>query len=149
MTRFLVGQALLILAVILGITLIGGRMVTWLHPATMALVFVLVVPLLAVLSAHSLPELRQAFADALQSPAPSRSRGTSLQVWRLLEACLYFGGGIAFLTGLIITSTFRNSDRPLLGPKLAASLVAPFYSLLLAMTCRILRARVERAACED
>ena len=44
MTRFLVGQALLILAVILGITLIGGRMVTWLHPATMALVFVEAVP---------------------------------------------------------------------------------------------------------
>lgn len=149
MTRFLVGQALLILAVILGITLIGGRMVTWLHPAAMALVFVLAVPLLAVLSAHSHQELRQAFADALQSPAPSRSRATSLQVWRLLESFLYFGGAIALLTGLIITFSFLNANLPLLGMKLAATLVAPFYGLMLALTCRILRARVERATCED
>lgn len=145
MTRFLVGQALLLLTVLLGITLIGGRLVTWLHPAVMAALFVVAVPLLATLSAFPLRDLRQALADALGSDGDTPSKSTSLRVWRLLEYGVVSGGVLAFCTGLIITFTFLDAANPFLGFKLAATLVAPFYSVLLALACRVLRTRVEQA----
>ena len=145
MTRFLVGQALLLLAVLLGITLIGGRLVTWLHPAVMAALFVVVVPLLATLSAFPSRDLCQALADALSPEATTPSRPTSLRVWRLLEYSVVAGGLLAFCTGLIITFTFLDTANAFLGFKLAATLVAPFYSVLLALACRVLHTRVEGA----
>ena len=147
MFRFLIGQVLLLLALILGIVMIGGWLITWLHPAPMAVIFVVILPLLAVLCAHPFGELRQAFRDAFQPSAHSRSNATSLKVWRLLETCVYFGGVLAFFTGLMITLTFLGSNSlEVLGVKLAATCVAPFYSVLLAMTCRLLGARVALVA---
>jgi len=142
MARFLVGQIALVLAVMLAIAMIGGRATTWLHPATMAAVFVVVVPLVATLSAHSFEEIKQAFHDAFNPSATSPSNAASEKVWRHLEAFIYFGGVIAFMAGLIVTFSFLGSDLGSLGIKFAATLVAPFYSVLLAMSCRVLRARV-------
>ncbi len=145
MIRFLIGQALLILAVLLGITLIGGRVTTWLHPAVMAFIFVLVVPVFAALSAYSFQDCQQAFADALRPSAASPSNAASVKIWKLLEFCVYCGGVLGFLTGLIITFTFFSSDLQGLGLKFAATLVAPFYSVILAMACRVLAAKVKRS----
>jgi hypothetical protein len=142
MIRFLVGQVLLILALILGITMIGGRMTTWLHPGVMAFIFVVVVPAFATLSAYSFKDFRQAMEDAFNPRAASPTNATSLKLWKLLESCVGFGGFAGFLTGLIITFTFFNSDLQVLGLKLAATLVAPFYCVVLAMACRVLRAKV-------
>ncbi len=143
MTRFLVGQALLLLAVLLGITLIGGRLVTWLHPAVMAALFVVAVPLLATLSAFPFRAVRQALADALHPEGDTPTKATSLRIWHLLEYSVVAGGLLAFCTGLIITFTFLDTANPFLGFKLAATLVAPFYSVLLTMACRVLRTKVE------
>ena len=142
MARFLVGQIALVLAVVLAIAMIGGRATTWLHPATMAVVFVLVVPLVAALSAHPWEAFRRAFRDAFDPSASSPSNAASEKVWRHLESFIYFGGVIAFFAGLIVTFSFLGSDLGSLGIKFAATLVAPFYSVLLAMSCRVLRARV-------
>ena len=116
MARFLVGQIALVLAVMLAVAMIGGRATTWLHPATMAVVFVLVVPLVA---AHLIDHTRAAFAGDADAASAD--------------------GDFA---GLIVTFSFLGSDLRSLGIKFAATLVAPFYSVLLAMSCRVLRARV-------
>ncbi|MCC6512383.1 MAG: hypothetical protein IT187_00120, partial [Geothrix sp.] len=126
----------------LAVAMIGGRATTWLHPATMAVVFVLVVPLVAALSAHPWEAFRRAFRDAFDPSASSPSNAASEKVWRHLESFIYFGGVIAFFAGLIVTFSFLGSDLRSLGIKFAATLVAPFYSVLLAMSCRVLRARV-------
>lgn len=144
MTRFLVGQVLLILAVLLGIALIGGRLVTWLHPALMAVLFVVTVPLLATLSAFTTRDIRQALADALHPAADSPSKTTSLQVWHLLEYGVVSGSILAFFAGLIVIFSYMDSGHLALGFKFAAALVAPFYGVLLAMACRVLRAMVNR-----
>lgn len=145
MARFLVGQIILVLAVMFAIAMIGGRATTWLHPATMAAVFVVVVPLVAAFSTHSSEAFRQAFRDSFNPSAASPSNAASVKVWSHLESFIHFGGVIAFFAGLIVTFSFLGSDLRSLGFKFAATLVAPFYSVILAMSCRVLRARVEDA----
>ena len=145
MTRFLIGQVLILLLVILAIAMIGGRAVTWLHPAPWAFVLVLVVPFVAVLSVHTLEAFREAFRDALH-PSVSRSNVTSTKVWKLAESCLYFGATIAAFMGLMITFSLLSSDFQNLGAKFAACLVPPFFSVVLGLSCRVLRARIESAA---
>ncbi|NWJ40754.1 MAG: hypothetical protein HXX12_07260 [Geothrix sp.] len=145
MTRFLFGQILILFLVILTIAMIGGRAVIWLHPAPWAFLLVLVVPLVAVLSAHPWSAFRQALRDALH-PSASLSNGTSAKVWKLAESCLYFGATIAFFMGLMITFSLLSGDLHNLGAKLAACLAPPFFSVVLGLSCRILRARVEAVA---
>jgi len=145
MTRFLFGQILILFLVILAIVMIGGRAVIWLHPAPWAVLLVLVVPLVAVLSVHSWKAFTQALRDALH-PLASPSNSTSTKVWKLAESCLYFGATIACFMGLMITFSLLSSDLHSLGAKLAACLAPPFFSVVLGLSCRILRARVEAVA---
>lgn len=143
MVRFLISQTILALVVILTIAMIGGRAAMWLHPISMAFGFVIAVPVIAVLSTHSFGTLQQALKDALDPSANASSNATSIQVWKLMESCIYFGGSGAFLAGLIVSFSFLNSDLHGLGFKLSATLVAPFYCVFLAMGCRLLRSRIE------
>lgn len=146
MTRFLIGQSLIVLLLIFAVAMIGGRAVTWLHPAPWVCLVVGVVPLVALLTARPWATLRQAFRDALHPVASSGRLAESAKVWKLAESCLYFGGGCAGLMGLMVTFTFLGPDPQILGPKLAASLEPLFVSLVLGLSCRILRARVEASA---
>ncbi len=146
MIRFLTGQILIFILLILAVTMIGGRAVTWLHPAPWVCLVVVVVPFVAVLTARPWEALRQAIRDALHPAAASTSLTESAKIWKLTESCLYFGGGCACLMGLMVTFTFLGPDPQILGPKLAASLEPLFVSLVLGQSCRILRARVEAPA---
>lgn len=142
MNRFLTGQLLILLLVILAIAMIGGRAITWLHPAPWAFLLVPVLASVAVLSVHSWGVLRQAIHDGL-SPSRRPSLGTSTKVWRLAESCLYYGAASAGLMGLMVTCQVQGPDVQHLGAKLAACLAPPFYGVVLGLSCRILRARVE------
>lgn len=143
MARFLGGQTVLVLVVILTIAMIGGRATMWLHPISMAFGFVVVVPVIAVLSTHSFATLQQALKDAQNPSANASSNPTSIRVWKLMESCIYFGGSGAFLAGLIVSFSFLGSDLHALGFKFSATLVSPFYCVFLAMGCRLLRSRIE------
>jgi hypothetical protein len=50
MRRFLLGFGALLLTLVLAISMIGGRALLWLHTASMALPFVVLVPLFALVS---------------------------------------------------------------------------------------------------
>jgi len=146
MTRFLGGQMLICLLLTLAVVMIGGRAVTWLHPAPWVCLVVGVVPLVAVLTAYPRSALWQALRAALHPLATPTAQVESVKVWRLAESCFYFGGGVGSLMGLMVTFSYLSSDVQLLGPKLAASLEPLFLSLVLGQSCRILRSRVEAAA---
>ena len=143
MARFLAGLAMLLLTVAAAIRMIGGRAVLWLHPAVMAFLFVAVVPWCAALAVWPRKEIAQAFRAAFEPAGESRALAAS-KVLTLLEHLFYASGALALFSGLIITFSQLDSDLPRLGAKLAASLVTPFYALLLALAARILRVRVEQ-----
>lgn len=146
MLRYLMGLGLTLFLVALAIAMIGGRGVTWLHPAPWALLLVLVVPLVATLSVHSPSALRQALQDAAGPSASSPSRATSLQLWARLESFIYFGAVLGGLMGWMVTFTLLSADMSRLGAKLAACLVPPFYGAVLGLACRVSRARIEAAS---
>ncbi|MCE1204775.1 MAG: hypothetical protein LWW79_09245 [Holophagaceae bacterium] len=145
MTRFLVGQILIVILVVLNIVMIGGRLIHWLHPAPWVFMAVPLLALLAVLSVYRWPVLRQALRDAM-SPAEGASNTTSIKVWRLAESGLYFAAAIACLMGLMVTCSVQGPDLRYLGFKLTACMAPLFFGVILGLSCRILRARVESAS---
>jgi hypothetical protein len=143
MFRFKAGLTLILLTLIGAIRMIGGRAELWLHPAVMALAFVVLIPLFAARAVWSRRELGEAY-DAAFRPCPAPAAAAAIRVWRFLEAACYLAGILALLSGLIVTFSLLSANLANLGAKLAACLVAPFYALVLALAARILAARVEQ-----
>ena len=143
MRRFLLGFGALLLTLILAIAMIGGRAMPWLHTASMAFPFIVLVPLFALLSVWPRRAIAAAFKDAFRQPGGPASLPTSLRVLATLERFFYAAGVLGLFAGLIVTFSFLDSDLPRLGTKLAACLIMPFHAVVLAQAARILRVRVE------
>ena len=145
MPRYILGQGVFILLVILAIAMIGGQAATWLHPMPWALVLVLAAPLAATLAVHPWAALRQALRDA-GCPSAAPSRATSTALWRSFESFIHAGALLGFLMGCMVTFSQLSPDLPRLGIRLAACLVPPFLGVALGLCCRVLRARIEAAS---
>jgi len=116
MTRFFVGVALA-LAALLGAYLLEGGFPLALLGLT-AFLITFFVPLFGVLAVWSFRAWRKAWGDAF-SPGPADQARTSVAIWRFSEFACYLAGVLGSL------------------------LVAPIYGVLFGYVCRILKARVE------
>jgi hypothetical protein len=143
MVRYLAGFGLALVALMTGIALFGGRPATWLHPIVGAFFFVGLMPGFVALAIWPQKVLTQAFRDAFQPAAEPGTLDTSRRVWQAFEHFFHVASLIALFSGLIITFNHLSYDPANLGPKLGASLVSPFYGILLALAARALRTRVE------
>jgi flagellar motor component MotA len=143
MTRFILGIVFAIVALMTGATMFGGSLVTWLHPAVGAFFLVVVAPWFAAMAVWSRKDVAQAFRDAFRPAGGPTPAPASTGVWRTFEYLFYSASVISLFTGLVITFNHLSYDPANLGPKLGASLISPFYGVMLAMVARLLRIRVE------
>ena len=144
MIRFILGILFAIAALMVGARLFGGSLVTWLHPAVGAFFLVVAMPWFATLAVWSRGEVARAFRDAVRPVGGSAPVPESLGVWRTFEYLFYAASLLSLMTGLVITFSHLSYEAANLGPKLGASLISPFYGVLLAVVARLLRMRVER-----
>ena len=144
MTRFILGITFAILALMGGARLFGGSLVTWLHPAVGAFLLVGAMPWCAAMAVWSQKDVAQAFRDAFRPAGGPSPVPASVGVWRTFEYLFYAASLLSLMTGLVITFSHLSYEAANLGPKLGASLISPFYGVLLAVVARLLRMRVER-----
>jgi flagellar motor component MotA len=143
MTRFILGIVFTIAALMIGAFMFGGSLVTWLHPVVGAFFLVVVSPWFAAMAVWSRKDVAQAFRDAFRPVGGSAPVPASSAVWKTFEYLFYVASVIGLFTGLVITFNHLSYDPANLGGKLGASLIAPFYGILLAMVARLLRIKVE------
>lgn len=143
MARFVLGIAFALAALVSGATLFGGSLVTWLHPALGGFLLVAALPGFAAMAVWSRGEVAQAFRDAFRPAGGPGPVPASPAVWRTFEYLFGAASVISLFTGLVITFNHLSYDPAILGPKLGASLISPFYGVLLAVVARLLRVRVE------
>jgi flagellar motor component MotA len=144
MTRFILGTVFSIVALIIGATLFGGSLVTWLHPVVGVFFLVVVAPWFATLAVWSRKDVALAFRDAFRPMGGLAPVPASSGVWKTFEYLFYSASVISLFTGLVITFSHLSYDPANLGPKLGASLISLFYGVMMAMVARLLRTRVER-----
>ena len=143
MTRFILGIVFAIVALMTGAAMFGGSLVTWLHPMVGAFFLVVVTPWFAAMAVWSRKDVAQAFRDAFQPTGGPAPVPASSGVWRTFEYLFYIASVISLFTGLVITFSHLSYDPANLGRKLGASLISPFYGVMLAMVARLLCIRVE------
>jgi len=100
-------------------------------------------PWSAAMAVWSRKDVAQAFRDAFRPSGGPEPVAASPAVWRTFEYLFCAASVISLFTGLVITFNHLSYDAAILGPKLGASLISPFYGVLLAMVARLLRVRVE------
>jgi flagellar motor component MotA len=140
MTRFILGTLGFIAVVGLCIVLEGGNPVAYLMftPAIIALV----VPLLAMMAVWPMREWITAWKDAFAAEKTPTAAASSA-LWAFVEKATYAAAAIGTFAGIILTiANLRELSE--LGKPLAACLLCLFYSAVIGLVCRILRARVER-----
>lgn len=140
MIRF-VSWTLAILAILVFCILLEGGSIGAYLMLTPGIISFLM-PLFAALAVWPAREWGQAWKDAFdKGDSPTAARSSA--IWEFEEKASYATGIIAFIAGIIILLTHLSSPAQL-GRALAAGLNGPLYALLIALACRILRARVDR-----
>ena len=140
MTRFIVGTLGFIIVVFGCIVIEGGNPVAYLMLTPAIIAFL--VPFLAMLAVWPLREWITAWKDAFADRA-SPTAANSSAIWEFVEKAAYAAAAIGTIAGIIIMLANLRAVSEL-GSALAACLLCLFYSTVIGLVCRILRARVER-----
>ncbi|MEI6388772.1 MAG: hypothetical protein WCQ50_19325 [Spirochaetota bacterium] len=140
MTRFILGTLGFIVVIGGCIVLEGGNPAAYLMitPAIIALV----VPFLAMLAVWPAREWITAWKDAFTNEE-SPTAAASSALWKFVEKATYAAAAIGTFAGIILVLA-KLWELSQLGKPLAACLLCLFYSAVIGLVCRILRARVER-----
>jgi flagellar motor component MotA len=143
MVRFVVSLVLLLLSIAAAVLYEGGSLLGYV--GVTALFIDVLVPAFAMLAVWRLSEVGHAFRDAFSRKSDAASRARSARIWDFTEKICYATGVLAFLVGGILVLAHLYADVAALGRAFGVALLAPIYGILLAIVCRILRARVEAA----
>jgi flagellar motor component MotA len=141
MARFIISLVLLVVSIVFPILLEGGALLAYLGIS--ALIISLLVPFFAMLAVWRLSEIGGAWRDAFSRRAEAAT-ARSLRVWEFAEKICYATAVIGTLAGAVIILSRVPAPVEDLGRAFAAASLAGLYSVLLAVVCRILKARVQQ-----
>ncbi len=144
--RFVICVVLLVLTPVGAVVMDGGNPLAYV--GIPGLLMAVLVPFFAMLAVFKGSDLQVACRDAFGSARRASSRARSVDVWGFAEKACYAAGVLAWLTAVILAliSQSLRRDTPHFERDLATTLVAPIYAVILALVCRILRARVQQRA---
>ncbi len=144
MLRFIVSLVLLFASIGLAVGIEGGKILSYV--GVTSFIVELLIPSFAVLAVWHVREVGAAFRDAFRKKTDVASRTRSMQVWDFAEKMCYAAAVIGLLLGSILILGSIHQNVLELGRAFGATLLAPLYGILLAIICRIMKARVEQQA---
>jgi len=144
MLRFIVSLVLLFVSIGLAVGMEGGKILNYV--GVTSFIVELLVPSFAMLAVWNLKEVGTAFRDAFHNNTDAASCARSMQVWDFAEKVCYAAAVVGLLLGSILILSNIHQNVVELGRALGATLLAPLYGILLAIICRIMKARVEQQA---
>jgi flagellar motor component MotA len=141
MVRFIVSLVLLVASIAGPVVLEGGGLLSYLGIS--AFMINVLVPFFAMLAVWRLSEIGRAWKDAFRR-ADAAAVARSTRIWEFAEKVCYATGVIGFLAGVVIVLSNTAASPADLRKAFAVSPLSPIYSVLFAVLCRILRARVQQ-----
>ncbi len=141
MARFIVSLVLLVVSIVGPILLEGGTILAYI--AISAFLIQVLVPFFAMLAVWRFSELGGAWRDAFSRRSEAAAVARSVRIWEFTEKICYATGVIGFLVGAVLILSSVRPSMADVGRAFGVSLLAPLYSVLFAVLCRILRARVQ------
>ena len=142
MVRFIIALVLLLASIALAIIMEGGALLA--YAAITAFLLEALVPFFATLAAWRLSEIGAAWRDAFSRPVDAASAARSMRVWAFAERICYATGVLGFLAGGVLILGRAGQPGPELARALGVNLLAPLYSVLFGVFCRIQTARVQQ-----
>lgn len=141
MIRFIVSVILMLASMAGAVMLERGSLLGYI--GFTAFIVELLVPLFAMLAVWRFAEIGRAFADAFTIKPDPVSRARSARIWEFTEKVCYAAGVIGLILGAVLVLSRVSGSIDELGRAFGVSLLAPLYSIILGIVCRILKARVE------
>jgi flagellar motor component MotA len=141
MVRFIVSLVLLVASIVGPVLLEGGTIRSYLGIS--AFLVEVLVPFFAMLAVWRLSEIGGAWRDAFRRADPA-AVARSVRIWEFAEKVCYAAGVIGFMAGTVIILSEVSASASQVGRAFAVGLLGPLYAVLLAVLCRILRARVQQ-----